>query len=373
MASSRIFINGLPPTISEEDFKKHFSAQSEITDAKLIPHRRIGYIGYKSPEDAEKAVKYFNRSFIRMSKIGVEIARPVSSWIPSLALANRNQISDANLPKSRKAQREQERESTKTRRKEPATAGPASSLNAGTKRKRSDVDESDPKLKEFLEVMQPASKPKSLARRMEDDSAMEPPTKVQAIEITEGESDVEYEAVPKKLKKKSPPKIAPPPTLALVETVLEQPKISVETRVEPVPPTATDDDWLRSRTNRLLDLMDPEEVVGSGIPSESGKLQPVVETSIDVDERVNSDEVPVEETLEEEEEDKLDPIIEAIKANGRLFVRNLPYSASEDDLRQHFESFGSLEEVCVPFFINLSLPLHDEYPDRDSLCFRHMM
>jgi len=77
MASSRIFVKGLPPTISEEDFKKHFSVQQEITDAKLIPHRRIGYIGYKTPEDAAKAVKYFNKSFIRMSKIGVEIARPV--------------------------------------------------------------------------------------------------------------------------------------------------------------------------------------------------------------------------------------------------------------------------------------------------------
>jgi len=78
MESSRIFIKGLPPTLSEEEFKKHFSAKSPITDAKLIPHRRIGYIGYKSPEDAVKAVKYFNKSFIRMSKIGVELARPVS-------------------------------------------------------------------------------------------------------------------------------------------------------------------------------------------------------------------------------------------------------------------------------------------------------
>jgi multiple RNA-binding domain-containing protein 1 len=78
MASSRIFIKGLPPTISEDEFKKHFSARYEITDAKLIPHRRIGYIGYKTAEDAAKAVKYFNRTFIRMSKIGVEIARPVS-------------------------------------------------------------------------------------------------------------------------------------------------------------------------------------------------------------------------------------------------------------------------------------------------------
>jgi multiple RNA-binding domain-containing protein 1 len=77
MESSRIFIKGLPPNITEEEFKKNFSKNSPITDAKLIPHRRIGYVGYKTPEEASKAVKYFNRTFIRMSKIGVEIARPV--------------------------------------------------------------------------------------------------------------------------------------------------------------------------------------------------------------------------------------------------------------------------------------------------------
>jgi len=87
MASSRIFIKGLPPTIAEEDFKKHFS-RYDITDAKLISHRRIGYVGYKTPEDAAKAVKYYNRSFIRMSKIGVEIARPVGSCVLSLVLIN---------------------------------------------------------------------------------------------------------------------------------------------------------------------------------------------------------------------------------------------------------------------------------------------
>jgi len=82
MESSRIFIKGLPPTISEEEFRKHFSSRHAITDAKLIAHRRIGYVGYKTPEDAQKAVKYFNKSFIRMSKIGVEVARPVC--FPSL-------------------------------------------------------------------------------------------------------------------------------------------------------------------------------------------------------------------------------------------------------------------------------------------------
>lgn len=82
MASSRIFVKHLPPNLTEGEFKKHFSALSIPTDARFFAARRIGYVGYKSPEDAVQAVKYFNKSFIRMSKIAVEIARPVR-LIPS--------------------------------------------------------------------------------------------------------------------------------------------------------------------------------------------------------------------------------------------------------------------------------------------------
>jgi multiple RNA-binding domain-containing protein 1 len=79
MASSRIFVRNLPPKFSENDFKTHFSRNSGITDVKYIPQRRIGYVGYKTVKEAEEAVRYFNRSFIRMSKIGVELAKPVST------------------------------------------------------------------------------------------------------------------------------------------------------------------------------------------------------------------------------------------------------------------------------------------------------
>ena len=83
MESSRIFIKGLPPKFTDLDVRKHF-AKYPVTDVKFFPHRRIGYVGYKTPEDAAKAVKYFNRSFIKMSKIFVEIARPVSPiWTSS--------------------------------------------------------------------------------------------------------------------------------------------------------------------------------------------------------------------------------------------------------------------------------------------------
>lgn len=77
MDSSRIFIRGLPPNFTAEEFKRHFSKQTEITDVKFIPHRRIGFVGFKNNEDAANAVKYHHKTFIRMSRISVELARSV--------------------------------------------------------------------------------------------------------------------------------------------------------------------------------------------------------------------------------------------------------------------------------------------------------
>lgn len=78
MESSRIFVRGLPSTFTEDAVRKHF-AKFPVTDVKFFPHRRIGYVGYKTPEDAAKAVKYFDRTYIKLTRIYAEIARPVST------------------------------------------------------------------------------------------------------------------------------------------------------------------------------------------------------------------------------------------------------------------------------------------------------
>ena len=133
-----------------------------------------------------------------------------------------------------------------------------------------------------------------------------------------------------------------------------EPDRMVEDHPERIAPNTTDEDWLRSRTNRLLDLMDPDEIGAAAtgaVPAE-----PAVVAEAQPDETPDHEE-PAEEVIEEDS-DKPDPTIEAIKATGRLFVRNLPYTATEDDLREHFAPFGSLEEVCTnmlfhafPFFL----------------------
>ncbi len=59
MDSSRIFIKNLPPGgLTDAELRKHFSARGQdITDVRVIPRRRIGYIGYKTAEDAAEAVR----------------------------------------------------------------------------------------------------------------------------------------------------------------------------------------------------------------------------------------------------------------------------------------------------------------------------
>lgn len=250
-------------------------------------------------------------------------------------------------------------------------------MKEGTKRKRSQVEEDDVKLKEFLEVMQPANKAKKWTASVEEDVSMEPPTKVQALEVPEGESDGEYESVPKKTRQKTPPR-----EVIVQEPVIGLPVATETTGEQPIQdaalPDGTDDDWLRSRTNRLLDLIEPED-----IPAQNKAIDTVdtipFETFDDEPPRVANQEqsLSYEDDVEQAEEvEKEDPIIAAIKSNGRLFVRNLPYTATEDDLRAHFAPYGTLEEVSLRYSFRIvcfTSSFHDEYPDRDSLCYKHMM
>ena len=78
MESSRLFVKGLPPNITAEDLRKHFSKQGTVTDARAFGNRRIGYIGYKNSVEAANALQYFNKTYYRLSKLSVELAEPVS-------------------------------------------------------------------------------------------------------------------------------------------------------------------------------------------------------------------------------------------------------------------------------------------------------
>lgn len=200
--------------------------------------------------------------------------------------------------------------------------------------------------------------------------------------VPEEESDDEYEQIPARKEKQrrvdSPEKSLASGSLSLQlkeENVVSDAKAqapavegSAESKEATKPNAETqeavpeDDDWLRSRTNRLLDLVDPDDLERTPVqgPSttetdhaEGGDAMEITPA----DPPAPSDVSIVETTVEVlGDEPAKDDTLESIRRTSRLFVRNLPYSATQEDLRAAFEQFGTLEEVCfkqdfLPFIL----------------------
>ena len=327
-SSTRIFVKGLPPKFSEAELLKHFSQNGRsITDIKYFPDRRFGYVGFKTHEDAQAVVKYFNRTYVRMSRIGVELARPIEERAPPTA--RRGTVQDT-------------------------VAAPVTS-----KRKRGSEaadKQHDPKLKEFLEAYKSKSKKKEAEDALMQDVGTEP--EEATIEVPTAESDDEYEQVPKKAKHTkgdAPTDEAPVVSAASPPaegTKLASEEQNAESGVDGAAPVS-DTDWYRSKTSRLLGLLDEEEEEAAAAPrhndSESEEDK-VVTAKPAVEEPVSSIPTPpADDNLKQDEADTaagtVDADVEAVRKSMRLFVRNLPYDARKEDLETEFERFGNLEEV----------------------------
>lgn len=108
----------------------------------------------------------------------------------------------------------------------------------------------------------------------------------------------------------------------------------------------SDMDWLRSKTSRLLGLLDEEEQAESNSrPAAPGnnKVEPIEEEESDENQETPAAEMPVAEEPAEEKDYNAD--IELIRISGRLFLRNLAYDATEADLETVFAPFGKIDEV----------------------------
>lgn len=333
--SSRLFVKNLPPTITEADFRKHFATGGrEVTDIKLIPKRRIGYVGYKTPEDAAKAVKFFNRSYIRLSKISVEIARP---------------IADPSLPTAKKTA---PRAQNKLPTPEPEPRAKEADAN-GKKRKREGVDESDPKLKEYLDMMRPGQANSSKLEGIYGQQPGEQQDVEMAVVPVDDESDDEYEAIPAKKSKHREEVLqeAPAAQVHAPLPVVDPPQaVDQDMPDAKGPADATDDDWLRSRTNRLLDLVDPDDQAALPPPRAPPSQAPAVTSEPSPLEEVELDHAPSESSGESVVEKTDEEIAsEQVLRTGRLFVRNLPFKATEAELAKHFRKYGETEEVSNLF------------------------
>jgi multiple RNA-binding domain-containing protein 1 len=285
------------------------------------------------------------------------------------------QIADKELPKSRRQQR---LEKSAPRNDEYIAPLQENAL----KRKREEAElAQDPKLKEFLQVYQAPSKTNVWTNGdiQTNNAVAAADEATQVVEVPEDESDDDYQVIAKKPKTtdEAPPAIN---TSAAPATSAPQPNINA-TSIEPVQNVedmegveeggeaergpVSDADWLRSRTNRVLDFVEDDEpssatsqpqAQATPAPTPTPVQPPIPEYAAQPDE-AEQHEAPPEEVPNSAE-------VEKIRDTGRLYLRNLHYEVTEEELRQHFAKYGSLEEVSV-FYFSI-YPCNDERQDRDN-------
>ena len=180
--------------------------------------------------------------------------------------------------------------------------------------------------------------------------------------VDEDQSDQEYEAIHTKRNTKSqtiPSEVHDNQNYSVIgnqRPVIEGPNcaeaVRLKNTVECVTPTISDEDWIRSRTSRLLGLEDDDDALAARtLPNNMARDGTDSPSHGDSVERRNSDaSVKSQEILHTASDDKGTPVVPAQESQmKRLFIRNLAYTVSEDDLRGLFDSHdcGDIEEVST--------------------------
>jgi hypothetical protein len=116
--------------------------------------------------------------------------------------------------------------------------------------------------------------------------------------------------------------------------------------------TTSDNDWLRGKTNRVLDLMDgaPRNAPSVFLEPEEGSIETTANQEVrDTEQPGKSSKNP-----------STSPLPNSSPSSGRLFVRNLPYTAEESDIEGLFSKYGHLDEVRLAKKPLSSMSFHDD-------------
>lgn len=273
-----------------------------------------------------------------MSRIGVEIARPPSTGKTPTSLKDASQ--DVH-----------------------------NSEKSGTAQNSGETAPENPKLQEFLAVMKPASKKRAWDHEA-DDEQVQQEEEIKLSEGLEDKDDSEYEELVTRSKRQKRVDSTTTKSKVTIDEVQEEVPLkastgvreeadpSAEAEADTTPRPVSDSDWARSKTSRLLGLVDDDDNDGndvattqiekSGHDSASSEYEAVQEPSPEAAELAQPQKAEPGDAL---------AAVDAVRASMRLFLRNLSYNVKAQDLESEFLQYGNIEEVSQ---YSSHLPQQDE-------------
>ncbi|KAM9810936.1 putative RNA-binding protein 19 [Neosynchiropus ocellatus] len=358
---SRLIVKNLPNGMKEDRFRAIFSDFGTVTDCSLKftkegKFRKFGFVGFKTEEDANKALKHFHMSFVDTSRVTVEMCKAFGDPGKARAWSKHTQKSIPVKP-----------------------SVPTDSENKKKKERVSALGdlEKDEGFKEFLSVhqnrsqvqtwgndaiQQPDTAKSKGKKKVAEDDYLNFDSDQSENDDNEEEEQEEFDGVTKEALKSGlsdmdylRSKVIEPVTDFTVKlrgvpfTVKER---QIREFMTPLKPAAIRIGMNESgkRTGYVyVDLHSQEEVekalkknkdyIGGRyievFPAGSSGWNRREKT-----ENVNDRDFTRKLKDDEEEED--------VSESGRIFIRNLPYTCTEEEINELFSKHGPLSDVLFP-------------------------
>ncbi|KAM6575210.1 hypothetical protein CsatA_023537 [Cannabis sativa] len=336
---SRICVKNLPKYAAEDRLREFFSKKGEITDAKLMrtkdgKSRQFAFIGYRTEHEAEAAIKYFNKSYFDTCRISCEIA---------------HKVGDPNIP------RPWSRHSSKTDEKTTKDGNKVSAIKKsilmGSEREKNNLKEDSnnmgTQVQEFLQVMQPRVKSKLWANDTLITSTTNNDRKVREKQTHSNKESIEKSAT---IHTESDEDDNTEYTLSPDKQVSNNLGSPAHDDV------ISDMEYFKSRVKKNWSESESSDSDDNEDDNDSSKEIPIEQ---DVKEKVPNEKLNSLETEVSRKEDEEKAYHEDFDADmheqddkevietSRLFIRNLPYTATEEELEELFSKFGTVSEVHV--------------------------
>ncbi|XP_053492038.1 probable RNA-binding protein 19 [Ictalurus furcatus] len=427
---SRLIVKNLPNGMKEERFRKMFAAFGTLTDCGLKftkdgKFRKFGFVGFKCEEDASKALKHFNKSFVDTARVTVEFctdfgdpnkARPWSKHSRQLDRTKDEQKPEGEKRDENKGKKEKKpldvlgelkndegfqeflavhknrtqvptwandaveagtvEKSKETEKKKEKKAASDDYLNfdsddsedlsedeeQGASEDEDEQDSAKVALKEDLSDMEylrskVVKKPDMVDEKEEDDEELVKEDNAKDVEEEEEgpmqQMDSANESGDKDIQKPPQNKFEPATEFTVKLrgvpfTVKEQQVREFMLPLKPVAIRIAKNKEGRNSGNVYVDLHSEAEVERALKLDKDymgGRYIEVFRATNFTDKRTTRA-APQEKNFVSELKD--DEEEEDVAESGRLFVRNLPYTCTEDELKELFTKHGHLSELNFP-------------------------
>ncbi|CAD6208393.1 GSCOCG00003399001-RA-CDS [Cotesia congregata] len=352
---SRLIVKNLPTTITQKRFQEVFAAHGIVTDVQLKytkegKFRKFGFVGFKTEDDAQRALKSLNETYIDTSKIDVQVCAALgdplkpkawSKYAPDSLVKNKKKVEVEKDPepkpeKKKKNKKNEEIEKLLEQHKDDPLFSDFLEAHQVFPTKESKVDHKE-SWKNDLGAED--GEEKKTDGGSENDSG---------VEDTSKELDVNKIAKKFEKKKSEPKKKKELFTVKIKGLNGYHKKKDIKLFFHPlVPKSIRVSQKIRGfayagfkTETQMNKALKKDRCIYEGKKLYVRKYDKQNDGAVTEENDIeNSKWKKQEEALKNEE-----PIAES----GRIFVRNLAYVTTEDDLRNLFEKYGPLTEVNVP-------------------------